>query len=106
MTARATTSIADAAAAALAIALGAHEADLLDRRAGHHSSTASSSPICTSPDLERAAATHRRHARKRTRSDRALAGGVGRVHVIDGRTPHSVIAELFTDRGVGTLVTP
>jgi acetylglutamate kinase len=26
--------------------------------------------------------------------------------VIDGRTPHSVIAELFTDRGVGTLVTP
>jgi acetylglutamate kinase len=37
---------------------------------------------------------------------RALAGGVGRVHVIDGRTPHAVIAELFTDRGVGTLVTP
>ncbi|CAN5149282.1 hypothetical protein BH11MYX1_BH11MYX1_51940 [soil metagenome] len=37
---------------------------------------------------------------------RASRGGVGRVHVIDGRTPHSVIAELFTDRGVGTLVTP
>ncbi len=36
----------------------------------------------------------------------ASRGGVGRVHVIDGRTPHSVIAELFTDRGVGTLVTP
>ncbi len=36
---------------------------------------------------------------------KALAGGVERVHVIDGRTPHSVIAELFTDRGVGTLVT-
>jgi acetylglutamate kinase len=36
----------------------------------------------------------------------ALRGGVGRVHVIDGRTPHSLIAELFTDRGVGTLVTP
>ena len=35
---------------------------------------------------------------------RALEGGVGSVHVIDGRTPHSVIAELFTDRGVGTLV--
>ena len=27
------------------------------------------------------------------------------VHVIDGRTPHNLIAELFTDRGVGTLVT-
>lgn len=37
---------------------------------------------------------------------KASRGGVGRVHVIDGRTPHSVIAELFTDRGVGTLVTP
>jgi acetylglutamate kinase len=37
---------------------------------------------------------------------RAARGGVGRIHVIDGRTPHSVIAELFTDRGVGTLVIP
>jgi acetylglutamate kinase len=35
---------------------------------------------------------------------RAIEGGVVRVHILDGRTPHSVIAELFTDRGVGTLV--
>jgi acetylglutamate kinase len=35
---------------------------------------------------------------------RALGGGVERVHVIDGRQPHTVIAELFTDRGVGSLV--
>jgi acetylglutamate kinase len=35
---------------------------------------------------------------------RAIEGGVPRVHILDGRTPHSVIAELFTDRGVGTLV--
>lgn len=35
---------------------------------------------------------------------RALAGGVSSVHVIDGRTPHGVIAELFTDTGIGTLV--
>jgi glutamate N-acetyltransferase / amino-acid N-acetyltransferase/acetylglutamate kinase len=34
----------------------------------------------------------------------ALAGGVERVHVLDGRQPHTVIAELFTDRGVGSLV--
>ncbi|HEX8909668.1 MAG TPA: bifunctional glutamate N-acetyltransferase/amino-acid acetyltransferase ArgJ [Anaeromyxobacteraceae bacterium] len=33
----------------------------------------------------------------------ALQGGVERVHVLDGRQPHTVIAELFTDRGVGTL---
>jgi acetylglutamate kinase len=35
----------------------------------------------------------------------ALAGGVERVHVLDGRQPHTIIAELFTDRGVGSLVT-
>jgi acetylglutamate kinase len=28
------------------------------------------------------------------------------VHLIDGRVPHSIIGELFTDKGVGTLVTP
>jgi acetylglutamate kinase len=36
---------------------------------------------------------------------KALGSGVERVHVIDGRVPHSLIAELFTDKGVGTLVT-
>jgi len=35
---------------------------------------------------------------------KALEGGVEKVHILDGRLPHSVIAELFTDRGVGTLV--
>jgi acetylglutamate kinase len=35
----------------------------------------------------------------------ALADGVKAVHIVDGRAPHSVVAELFTDRGVGTLVT-
>src|SRR5512133_2330838 len=34
----------------------------------------------------------------------ALSSGVERVHVLDGRQPHTVIAELFTDRGVGSLV--
>jgi acetylglutamate kinase len=37
---------------------------------------------------------------------RALEGGVEAVHVVDGREPHSVVVELFTDKGVGTLVTP
>ena len=34
----------------------------------------------------------------------ALAGGAQVVHLIDGRVPHNLIAELFTDRGVGTLI--
>jgi acetylglutamate kinase len=36
---------------------------------------------------------------------RALEGGVEAVHVVDGRAPHSVVMELFTERGAGTLVT-
>ena len=35
----------------------------------------------------------------------ALAGGVPRAHVIDGRVVHAVLLEIFTDRGVGTLIT-
>ena len=34
----------------------------------------------------------------------ALKGGVGSVHIIDGRTEHAVLLELFTDQGVGTLL--
>ena len=36
----------------------------------------------------------------------ALRHGVHAVHIIDGRLPHTLIAELFTDRGVGTLIQP
>ena len=46
----------------------------------------------------------RRAWRSRRAILRAIAGGVRAVHVIDGRTPHNVIAELFTDTGVGTIV--
>ncbi len=35
----------------------------------------------------------------------AVEGGVSRVHVIDGRKPHSMLLEVFTDSGVGTMVT-
>ncbi len=43
-------------------------------------------------------------AGKATAALAALAGGVRAVHVIDGRIPHNLIAELFTDTGVGTIV--
>ena len=33
----------------------------------------------------------------------ALAGGVGSVHIIDGREPHAILLELFTDGGIGTM---
>ncbi|MEM7543667.1 MAG: acetylglutamate kinase [Pseudomonadota bacterium] len=34
----------------------------------------------------------------------ALAGGVQRAHIIDGRVEHAVLLELFTDVGIGTLI--
>jgi len=37
---------------------------------------------------------------------RAVRSGVGRAHVIDGRVPHSVLLEVFTSEGVGTMVVP
>ncbi|GEM30427.1 acetylglutamate kinase [Nocardia neocaledoniensis] len=36
---------------------------------------------------------------------RAVQGGVPSAHVIDGRVPHSVLLELFTGEGIGTMVT-
>jgi acetylglutamate kinase len=36
---------------------------------------------------------------------RALEGGVARAHVVDGRVLHAVLLEIFTDGGVGTVIT-
>ena len=35
----------------------------------------------------------------------AIRGGAGAAHIIDGRRPHSLLVELFTDAGIGTMVT-
>jgi acetylglutamate kinase len=37
---------------------------------------------------------------------RAIRGGVRRAHVIDGRLAHSVLLEVFTSQGIGTMVLP
>ncbi|MBO7394073.1 MAG: acetylglutamate kinase [Abditibacteriota bacterium] len=36
----------------------------------------------------------------------ALAGGVTRTHIINGTKPHSLLMELFTDTGIGTMIVP
>lgn len=36
----------------------------------------------------------------------AVAAGVRRCHIIDGRLPHALLMELFTDVGIGTMVVP
>ncbi|MFT9278756.1 MULTISPECIES: acetylglutamate kinase [Bifidobacterium] len=37
---------------------------------------------------------------------RALDGGVKQAHIIDGRKPHSILNEIFTSAGIGTMVVP
>jgi acetylglutamate kinase len=37
---------------------------------------------------------------------RAVRGGVGQAHIIDGREPHSILTEIFTSSGIGTMVRP
>ena len=100
---------ADEVAAALAVALGAEKLLHLTDVSG----------ILDSPDgelvrqLSAADLTRRLEAGAITGGMKwkahsiltALRGGVRQVHVLDGRQPHTVIAELFTDRGVGSLVT-
>lgn len=34
----------------------------------------------------------------------ALDGGVGKAHIIDGRIPHSLLLEIYTDKGIGTQI--
>lgn len=35
----------------------------------------------------------------------AVSAGVGRAHIVDGRAPHAILIELFTDQGCGTMIT-
>ena len=35
----------------------------------------------------------------------AVKGGVASAHIVDGRVPHAVLLEIFTDEGIGTLIT-
>ena len=34
----------------------------------------------------------------------AIKNGVNRVHILDGRVPHSLLLEIFTNSGVGTAI--
>jgi acetylglutamate kinase len=35
----------------------------------------------------------------------AADGGVERTHIVDGRLPHAILMEIFTNSGIGTLIT-
>jgi acetylglutamate kinase len=100
---------ADSAAAALAAALGAAKLVVLTDVEGLYADYPDPDSVITSltaaelepmlPHLESGMAP------KMEACLRAVRGGVGQAHVIDGRVPHSVLLEVFTSEGVGTMVT-
>jgi acetylglutamate kinase len=101
---------ADSAAAALAGALGAEKLVVLTDVAGLFADYPDPESVITAltaaelePMLPGLASGM---APKMEACLRAVRGGVPQAHVIDGRMPHSVLLEIFTSEGVGTMVTP
>lgn len=101
---------ADAAASALATALGAEKLVILTDVAGLYANWPDRDSLVSSigaeeleqmlPGLESGMIPKMRACLD------AVRGGVPKAAIIDGREPHSVLLEIFTDRGVGTEVTP
>jgi acetylglutamate kinase len=101
---------ADTAAAALAVALGAEKLLVLTDVEGLYLDWPSSEDVIgeIAPEaLEKILpALASGMVPKMTACLRAVRGGVSRATVVDGREPHAVLLELFTDEGVGTQVLP
>jgi acetylglutamate kinase len=99
---------ADEAAGAVARALGAYKIMFLTDVAGWMSDPADPSSL-----VSEATAAEVRNALdgvgggmrpKLTACLQAIEGGVSSAHIVDGRVPHSLLLELFTDAGQGTMI--
>lgn len=101
---------ADTAASALAVALQARKLVVLTDVEGLYADWPASSEIIPEigvDDLRRLLPSLEAGMRPKMEAClRAVDAGVPRAHVIDGRVPHAILLEVFTDRGVGTMVTP
>jgi acetylglutamate kinase len=99
---------ADTAAAALAVALNAEKLVVLTDVEGLFADWPNSDEVVSSLDadeLEKLLPTlSSGMAPKMEACLRAVRGGVGSAHVLDGRVPHAVLLEIFTDEGIGTMV--
>jgi acetylglutamate kinase len=101
---------ADTAAAALAIALGAQKLVVLTDVEGLYSEWPDRASLIAElrageladllPTLDSGMAP------KMEACLRAVRGGIERAHVVDGRIPHSLLLEVFTTEGIGTMVLP
>ncbi|MFS0884306.1 acetylglutamate kinase [Aeromicrobium sp. 179-A 4D2 NHS] len=99
---------ADTAASALAVALGAEKLLVLTDVEGLYADWPNSSDVIgeISPESLEAILPELASGMipKMTACLDAVKGGVKRATVVDGREPHSVLLEIFTDEGVGTQV--
>jgi acetylglutamate kinase len=101
---------ADTAAAALAVALGAEKLLVLTDVEGLYRDWPSSEDVIKEISPESLAELMPTLASgmvpKMTACLKAVTEGVPRATVVDGREPHAVLLEIFTDEGVGTQVLP
>lgn len=101
---------ADTAASALAVALGAQRLVVLTDVEGLYANWPDNPTVISSittselsgmlPSLEAGMIP------KMEACQRAVDGGVSRATIIDGRVPHSLLLEIFTNAGIGTMVVP
>ena len=101
---------ADTAAAALAVALEAAKLVVLTDVEGLYDDWPSSDEVISEIKADELAALlpslFSGMVPKMQACLEAVRGGVPRAHVLDGRVAHSLLLELFTDEGVGTMVVP
>jgi len=101
---------ADEAAGAVARALGAYKVMFLTDVEGWLRDAADPGSIvseCGADEVEAALLTMEGGMRPKLQACiDAIYGGVTYAHIIDGRVPHSLLLELFTDAGIGTKVRP
>jgi acetylglutamate kinase len=101
---------ADEAAGKVAAALGAHKAIFLTDVVGWLGDPADEATLITRAGVDEVEAKLRDidggMRPKLAACVDAIRGGSQSAHIIDGRRPHSLLLELFTDAGIGTMVTP
>jgi acetylglutamate kinase len=99
---------ADTAAAGLAVALGARKLVVLTDVEGLYTDWPDTSSLVTRIAADELAGLIPRleagMVPKMEACLRAVRGGVPAAHVVDGRVPHSILLEVFTSEGFGTMV--
>jgi acetylglutamate kinase len=100
---------ADEAAGKVAAALGAYKAVFLTDVAGWLDDPADEGSLITRATVsevkEKLAGVDGGMRPKLQACVDAIQGGAQSAHIIDGRKPHSLLLELFTDAGIGTMLT-